>query len=58
METAKLIKQLAEEDERSYQTRRQLVAQLAARYPDSEIVQSAVDRFNSIAVASAEEIAA
>ena len=58
MQTAEIIRQLAAEDERSFQKRKQLVAELAARHPDSEIVQSAVDRFNEIALDATEEIAA
>jgi transposase len=58
VQTAEIIRQLAAEDERSFQTRRRLIEQLGAKHPDSEIVQSAVDRFNEIALDATEEIAA
>jgi transposase len=58
VQTAEIIRQLAAEDERSFQTRKRLIEELAAKHPDSELVQSAVDRFNEIALDATEEIAA
>jgi hypothetical protein len=58
MQTAEIIRQLAAEGQRHYETNNLLVQQLAAKYPDNEIVKSAVGEFNSIMAGVVEEVAA
>jgi hypothetical protein len=61
MQTADLIDQLRlqyQRDMTSLEERRATVEQLAALHPHSEIVQSAVDRFNQIALDAAQPLAA
>jgi hypothetical protein len=61
MRDAEIINKLAAEYEQgmaSFQRVGPLIEQLAAKHPGSELVQTAVDRFNRIALDTAEEIAA